>query len=338
MPGQRSKADGIRLTKVGLWFLIFLAILVVAAANTGNNGIYLVLAAMMGAILVAHLVGAWNVRGLQIAAHKHDEVFAQRATHLDIRLSHRGRFLPRWMLLVTVEPDDVRTPLFVPALAAQATIDDRLEVLMSRRGRRKIKNIHVTSLFPVGFFAKGRRYEVDLDVLVYPELLAPTAPPAEQSSKRGEEDSRRPGWGHEMLGLRAYRSGDDPRSIHWKQSARTGDLIFKERETEENRELLIVLDNAVGELDEEGARRFERLVSEAATAAVDYLEQGYEVALHTRNGLLPAHSGQRQRLMILETLALLEAVPQTREPLVEALPDDGHLHLSMQERAMEEVA
>src|SRR5581483_578512 len=86
--------------------------------------------------------------------------------------------------------------------------------------------------------------------------------------------------------------GDDPRRIHWKQTARTGSMIFTEREAEEGRRLSIVFDNAVGELaTPESRARFERLVSEAATAAVDYLGRGFEVELRTRDERLAFASG-----------------------------------------------
>jgi uncharacterized protein (DUF58 family) len=138
-----------------------------------------------------------------------------------------------------------------------------------------------------------------------------------RSGRTGDESSRFAGWGHDLHALRAFRSGDDPRSIHWKQTARTGDLVFREREREENRRLAVLLDNATGPLTEAGIEaRFESLVSEAATAALDYLARGFDVSLVTRDSRLPFATGARQRWAILEALALLEARPRSRDPLV----------------------
>jgi len=132
--------------------------------------------------------------------------------------------------------------------------------------------------------------------------------------------------------LRTFRHGDDPRAIHWKQSARTGALILNERETEENRRLMIVFDNAVGELSDAADKRFERLVSEAATAAVEYLASGYEVALSTRDTSIGFAGGARQRRTILETLALIEALPEASQPLAVPRPDLPHMLLAMDRR------
>ena len=90
-----------------------------------------------------------------------------------------------------------------------------------------------------------------------------------------------------------------------------------ERESEESRRLSIVFDNATGRLADAAAEsRFEHLVSEAATAAVDHLARGYEVELVSREGtVLRSESGARHRQAILESLALVEPRPRQRTEL-----------------------
>lgn len=333
----KSSSDGLRLTKVGLWFLIFLGIVLLAATNTGNNGLYLVLAMMVGIVATSQVWAARNVAGLEARLEAREEVFAGRPTTLAVELKSGRRLLPHWLLLTGLDPGSEdkakrprpKRPLLVPYLGARDEILGRLETTFPRRGRAHLARLHVTSLFPLGFFKKGRRHPVDLELLVYPELLdTPPHLPPPRGGAGGEQASRRSGWGHELLGLRAYRHGDDPRGIHWKQSARTGELIFQEREVDENRRLLIVFDNATGALSTEGRRRFERLVSEAATAALDYLTAGFEVGLLTRDVHLPPTTGRRQRRAILESLALVEPRESADGVL---LPRSGtpHLHLGL---------
>ncbi len=346
MSWRRSKSDGLHITKVGLWFLIFLLVVAAGATNTGNNGLFLVLAVMGAAILASDVAGRFNVRGLDIELAAPSEIFANSPSHLKVAVTNRGRWLPRWLLVLTVEPEDVEPvsaiagadtpyrraqPFLVAHLPGSSESQGQIELMMRRRGRWRVRRAHVTSLFPLGFFRRGRRYRSEAEVLVYPEIYAPSGSRPAQLGKAGNEPTRRRGWGHDLLGLRAFRHGDDPRSIHWKQSARTGDLVFKERETEENRRLLIVFDNAVGELSTEARRkRFERLVSEAATAALDHLDSGYEVSLLSRDVDLPFASGQHQRHRLLEALALIEPCAESPRALAPDAIGQPHLRLVME--------
>ncbi len=338
---RRSKGDGFHITKVGLWFIVFLLIVVVAATNTGNNGLFLVLAVMGATVVVSEIVGQLNVRGLEISLRAPPEIFANSPSRLDVSVLNRSRWLSRWLLVITVEPRDVipaerrpkrrMKPHMVAHLPRRSRVDGHLELLMGRRGRLRLSRVHVTSLFPVGFFRKGRRYHSDLELLIYPEIFSPAGARPAQFAKSGEEPTRRAGWGHELLGLRAFKYGDDPRSIHWKQTARTGEMILKERETEQLRRLMIVFDNAVGSLTNSNSRaRFERLVSEAATAALDYLDQGFDVSLLTREDHLPYANGARQRTMLLESLALIQPQPKTSVSLGPQDANAPHLRFSME--------
>lgn len=337
---SRPSSEGLRINKVGIWFAIFTFIVLLAATNTGNNGLYLVLALMGGALVVGHLAGAHNVRGLEVEVRPPPELFANRLAVVELQLRNRGRFLPRWWLLLQLSSRDFESdgeraavqasPSLIPHLPAAGIEERQLEILMRRRGRHRLRSVRVASLFPFGLFNKSVRYGTDLEFLVFPEVFTATARRSVQSGRLGDEASRKVGWGHDLHGLRPYRAGDDPRGIHWKHTARLGDLILKERESEENRRVSIVFDNGVGALTDRGQkRRFERLVSEAATAALDYLGQGFEVALLTRQSSLRFASGASQRLAILETLALIEPTEKAARPLDTGQPSAAELRLTM---------
>jgi uncharacterized protein (DUF58 family) len=320
---RRTVPEGIRITKVGLWYVLLTVITAIAATNTGNNALYMVLAAMFGTLILSGLASRENVRGLAVALEPPEEIFANRPFALPFALRNESRLQPRWFLLFSV----ARTapPLLVPYLPRRGESAGRIEMMIGSRGRHSFPYAHVSSLFPFGFFRKGVRYRVELEVLVYPEIFPAGAVRLSGAFQPGEEGSRRAGWGHDLHALRAFRHGDDPRSIHWKQTARTGRLVFMEREAEKSRRLSILFDNAVGELADAAARlRFERLVSEAATAALDHLARGYEVELVTRDGGLPFAGGPRQRLGVLERLALVAPLPLPArgrlEPLASADP------------------
>jgi len=305
---RRTVPEGIRITKVGLWYVLLTVITAIAATNTGNNALYMVLALMFGTLILSGLASRENVRGLSIELDPPAEIFANRPFALPFTLRNRGRLLPRWFLLFSVSRS--AQPLLVPHLPRRGRSAGAIEMMIGTRGRHGFPFAHLSSLFPFGFFRKGVRYQVGLEVLVFPEIFPASTARLSGVYQQGAEASRRAGWGHDLHALRAFRHGDDPRSIHWKQTARTGRLVFMEREAEKSRRLAILFDNAVGELADPAAKvRFERLVSEAATAALDHLARGYEVELVTRDRALGFAGGPRQRLAILELLALVDALP-----------------------------
>jgi uncharacterized protein (DUF58 family) len=320
--------ERIRPTKVGVWYVIAALIVGVAASNTGNNALYIVLAAMLGVLVVSGVVSRLNLQRLAFELAPPGELFANRPFHMRLTVRNGGRWLPRWLLVFTL--GDQGQPLLVPYLPRKGTSRGFMELLLSRRGRHRFASVHVGSIFPLGFFHKGLRYRTDAEVLVYPELFPAATSVPERSSARGEGFSQRVGWGHDLHSLRTFRQGDDPRRIHWKQTARTGSMVYTERETEEGRRLSILFDNAVGALATEAAEaRFERLVSEAATAAVDYLGRGFDVELVTRDERLPFGGGPLQRRSILEALAVV--VPRALAPRpLQTAGDAPQLRLAME--------
>jgi uncharacterized protein (DUF58 family) len=127
----------------------------------------------------------------------------------------------------------------VPRSGWRKTID----VEQLRRGALGATGWSIGTSDPLGFFA-GRRECGDKEVaLVLPrfrsmsnrrlvrELVAAAAAP-------------RAGSGNELFGIREYRPGDSLRRIHWRSSARHGELVVREYEPPGVQTLEIVVDPA----------------------------------------------------------------------------------------------
>ena len=371
--GKRRAAspEGIRITTVGLWYVLLTVMVAIASTNTGNNALYSVLAVMFAVLILSGLLSRQNVRGLAVELTAPDEVFANRPFDVRFSLHSRGLLLPRWLLLLRLgreaggpraapaggpspaggrrtsrvdmrhSPEGSSTgygsarPLLVPYLPRRGRSSGRIEAMVPRRGPYSFPHAHVSSLFPFGFFRKGVRYRTEASVLVFPEIFPAAGSTLDQAEAPGDDPTRRAGWGHALFSLRSFRRGDDPRGIHWKQTARTGEIVYMEREAEQVRRLSILFDNGVGKLDDGSRRdRFERLVSEAATAAVAHLARGYEIELVTRDRVLAFAAGPRQRIAALELLAVVEPAPRRREPLAgsDARAPQLRIHLDPEER------
>lgn len=323
------RVERIRITRVGIWFIVVALVVGAAAANTGNNALYLVESMLLALLAVSGLVSRRNLRQLEIQFGPRPEVTAGQVCSIEVRLLNRDWLLARrYLLLAGVE---AARPLLFSLVPRRGRVSHRLLLEFERRGLHSIPYVRLSSVFPLGLFEKAMRYPAGLEILVYPQILPVSGTRYFDRGRVGDELARRPGWSHELRALRLFRAGDDPRSIHWKRSARTGDLIFMEREAEEGRRLSISLDNATGELGERDRERFERLVVEAASLAAHYLEQGFEVALTTRDTSIPFGRGRLQRRRILRTLALVEPVPAERFPLWSGRPGSTEVRLGLGE-------
>jgi uncharacterized protein (DUF58 family) len=88
------------VTKAGVVYVLVTLVIGIAALNTGNNLLYIVVAAMLAAILVSGVVSALVLRGLELEVGLPEHVFAGRAVAGRIKLRNPRRFLPSFSIRV----------------------------------------------------------------------------------------------------------------------------------------------------------------------------------------------------------------------------------------------
>jgi len=88
------------VTKAGVVYVLVTLVIGIAAMNTGNNLLYIVVAAMLAAILVSGVVSALVLRGLELDVRLPEHVFAGRAVVGRIVLRNARRVLPSFSIRV----------------------------------------------------------------------------------------------------------------------------------------------------------------------------------------------------------------------------------------------
>jgi uncharacterized protein (DUF58 family) len=299
----------IRVTNFGLGYILMCLVVAIAALNTGNNGLYLVLAAMLAAMVVSAFLSRQNVRGVRCEIEAAGEVIATRPAWLKVRLENRLRTATAQALFFLHE--SLPGPLWVDPLGPGEKREVVVESVFPRRGVFHEADAGMLSRFPLGLFRKYRRAHLAHEIVVYPlpeTIAVPEIPP--EDARGGRAHPRQRGGGSDIRTLREFAPGDDPRDLHWKQSARMRRWIVREREAERDRVLFLAVENALADpADPDALARFERAVSRAAGAALLLLSRGAEVGLHSRGVKVAARGGQSQRLRILDALARLQPVP-----------------------------
>src|SRR5947209_20365342 len=88
------------VTKAGVVYVLVTLVIGIAALNTGNNLLYIVVAAMLAAILVSGVVSALVLRSLELDVRLPEHIFAGRAVVGRIGLRNPRRFLPSFSIRV----------------------------------------------------------------------------------------------------------------------------------------------------------------------------------------------------------------------------------------------
>lgn len=87
-------------TRAGIIYVLVTVVIAIAALNTGNNLLYIVVAAMLAAILVSGFASAWVLRDLDLDMALPEHVFAGRPVLGRILLHNPRRFLPSFSIRV----------------------------------------------------------------------------------------------------------------------------------------------------------------------------------------------------------------------------------------------
>ena len=88
------------VTRAGIVYVLVTLVIGIAALNTGNNLLYIVVAAMLAAILVSGMASAWVLRWLELDVRLPEHVFAGRAVLGRIVLHNPRRYLPSFSVRV----------------------------------------------------------------------------------------------------------------------------------------------------------------------------------------------------------------------------------------------
>jgi uncharacterized protein (DUF58 family) len=276
-----------RLTREGTIYLGAIFILILAAVNTGNNLLFLILACLLGGILVSGVLSRVVLTGIELKFDLPEHIFAEQPVLAELELRNEKQTWPSFSLLVVGETKRGKAPaailprpVFFPYIPRRTATRQKVELQFPRRGVYRQDSLGLRTRFPFGFFEKTREVSSAIEMTVYPRVE-----PTEQFYEvlpllSGEMASYFRGRGHELHSLREYQPADSARFVDWKVTAKSGRIMVREFAREDERRLMLVFDPFVGAAPaglgehaaQEHAARFERAVSMAACIAWHFHE------------------------------------------------------------------
>ncbi len=322
-----------KLTREGILYIAGVFVVALAALNTGNNLLFLVLACLLAGIIVSGVLSQLVLTGLEMRIELPEHVFAAQPIRALIELRNEKQHLPSFSLRVVGEDKKSRAqiltrPVYFPYVPRRQAVRQGVELVFPRRGVYRQESFGIRTRFPFGFLQKTRRVSSDLELVVYPRVE-----PTEEFYEilpliSGELESFSRGRGHDLYAIREYQPTDSARFVDWKASAKTGALKVREFTREDERRVMLVLDPflAASATGKDAEERFERGVTLCACLAWHFYEIDSVLAFRTAGFETPLAPAGEVIYDVLRHLALVEATPAGREQkFLAQLAEDTHI-------------
>ena len=338
------------LTREGMAYIGVSLVISVAALNTANNLLFIVLAA----IVVSGVASAAVLRRLELDVIVPRNAFATKPVQVRVNLTNPRLWMPAFSVKVfsPVEKNKklrgwewtktefafpkrrswLRLPdytlrrksppawqakiltraVYFTFVAPRSTVGTELELAFPRRGHYEQDGFSLATRFPFSFLIKSRKVTLERDLLVYPALLEPDDFLDVLPMITGEFVSFVRGRGTELYRIREHTPQDTGRFIDWKATAKTGSLKVREFTREDERRLRLVFDNP--EPGRVTPVAYEHAVSMAASLACHFNSENIDLSF--------AGSCYDGGLHLADFLRYLATVqPDSRDPLfLDALP------------------
>jgi len=283
-----------------------------AIASTGAVLLY---AAALAVVAVGDVALAGRIGDLRLERQPSSAVRLGETGESRLRVTNDGRRTVRatvrdaWVPSAGVRP--ARHDVVVPRAERRVLVT---ALRPTRRGERRATFVIVRSFGPLGLLARQRRLPAPGSVRVLPAFTSRRYLPEKLSRLRqldGVVLVRQRGQGTEFDSLRTYVLGDDVRSIDWRATARSRELVVRTWRPERDRRVVLALDtgrSAATRIGDEprldAALDAALLVAAVAARAGDRIGLvAADVAVRARLG---ATSGDRVLPSLVDALTPLE--------------------------------
>ncbi len=309
------KRPSLDFSLTGLVYCSMMMFMGLAAVNTQANLLFGVFGLMIGVLLIAGIISRAVLRRLRIRRILPEHAVVGKPVTLLYEFTNTKRFWPS--LSVTLGELDaseafVKQPFaYMLHAAPRTSATVPTQVVPKRRGLHVFDRYQLSTSFPFGFIKRALDRREHETILTFPAIgqVDPKLLAMCQSADRSGATMRpRRGGDDEFYGVKEFRRGENPRSIYWRRSARTGVLVSKEMTQVSPPKLLLLVDTFLKDRSTAEHLAVEKVIAMAASLASHALEAGLMVGLYvSTDGWLGIHPnrGKRHRVDLLAQLAQL---------------------------------
>jgi uncharacterized protein (DUF58 family) len=295
----------------GIALAVSSAFLALVAVLLGSGSLFYMATAMI-ATIAASRVQAWlAVRGLRFERIAPESVTAGDLVTVELIVWSERKLRRPLVSVVDHLPKEMypgeRSPSLPIAPAFDQPIRTQYRFRPMRRGHYIWSGLTVNGTDALGLVTMSKNYhtdEAEITVLPRPIPTAIELPHAAAWGTNEVESGRSRGAGIEPRGVREYVAGDPLRHIHWRSTARTGQLLVKEFEAGSHAPAAFVLQRTLGtDIGEGPVTTFELMCGHVAYLSDWLLRQGLVVEFPTVEDRVTGVSHMERHKEILELLA-----------------------------------
>jgi len=322
-----------RVTREGWIYIGGVLVVALAALNTGNNLLFLILSSLTAVILMSGILSSITLSGVAMRLELPEHIFAGQPVRALVELENEKLTLPSFSLRVEAAKKKnsppaalLETAVYFPYLPKRERVRQSVPITFARRGAYRQDAFRIVTRFPFGFLQKAHRLELQTEAVVYPSVEPAREFVEILPGLQGALESLSKGGGHDLYALRDYVPTDSARHVHWKASARLGSLMVREFTREDDCRVLLVLDPhtsslnpAEGGATATGTERFERAVSLCAGIAWHFFERNAHLQFRSAGMETSLAPAEENIFAVLRHLALAQPLPA--DPLHTLLSD-----------------
>ena len=232
------------MTRAGIALILAGVVLYVLAGETQIGWFYLVDAMIWGLVVVSIAVPWWTLRTLKVdrqvwlpGSRNLDQEATPREddmVEVKLKVANRGR-LARHFIKVSENcpmeaPGQGTRAFLLSTVEAGKTAEFSYTATCYKRGRYSRATVVLESGAPVGLFVRRRRFDIPLNLTVYPAYYDIEGISGAGRAEAGEGDMVTATSANDFHGSREYQHGDPLRHIHWRNTARLGRFVVKQFE------------------------------------------------------------------------------------------------------------
>src|SRR5580704_8922502 len=153
-----------RLTRDGVIYLIAIFILILAAVNTGNNLLFMILGCCLAGILISGVLSRAVLTGVGLKFDLPEHIFAEQPVLAELELRNEKQTWPSFSLRVVGESKKtvaqvLTRPVYFPFIPRLGAARQKVELVFPRRGVYRQDAFSIRTRFPFGFFEKTRKVD-----------------------------------------------------------------------------------------------------------------------------------------------------------------------------------